>query len=281
MSGNISVDFLYFIFYSFLGWLCEVVFCTFLMGKWVNRGFLIGPVCPVYGVGALLVILLLSPVSGSLPLTFVLGVLVTSLLEYITGFALEKLFHTKWWDYSHERFQIHGRVCLTNSLLFGVLTVIVLFFLHPRLVFWVGALPSFWVRPAAVGLGILLAADTCLSVWSVLRLNRTMAYLKEISAHFYRRLEENQQRMEEVWSDYVERMRETLNIPLETAKLKEKLKQYIRAKSYFEQFSARRLMDAFPKMRPLKLNGQLTHLFSSIEEIRQERRKERQKKKGA
>lgn len=278
MTGVISIDFLYFIFYSFIGWICEVLFCSLLFKKWVNRGFLFGPVCPIYGVGAVLVISLLQPFTFNIWLTFLLGILVASLLEYGTGYAMEKMFHTKWWDYSHHRFHIRGRVCLTNSLLFGVMTVAVLFVIHPALSARIEGLPLGLTRLLSVLFAITLTADTILSVWSILRLNQTMAYLKEISAQTYKRLEESQHHMEEIWADYIERVRENLNLPAETAKLREKLKTYIRKQSPFEQFSARRLMDAFPKMRPLKLNGQLHHFIQSIEEIRIERHNKKTEK---
>ena len=109
--------FLSFVAYSFLGWCCETTYCSIGAGHFINRGFLSGPVCPVYGFGAMAVILLLEPVKNSAALVFLLGMAVASVLEYITGWLLETLFHTKWWDYSTYRFNIHGRVCLRNSLM--------------------------------------------------------------------------------------------------------------------------------------------------------------------
>ena len=100
MCGNFYVDFLYFIIYSFLGWVCEVIFCSVPARKFINRGFLMGPVCPIYGCGALLVIGFLMPFKDSLVMVFAVGMVVTSLLEYITSYAMEKLFHSRWWDYS-------------------------------------------------------------------------------------------------------------------------------------------------------------------------------------
>ena len=113
----------------------------------LTGAFLNGPFCPVYGVGALLVIFLLRPFTQNLLVLFVFGVLVTSVLEYITGFLLEKLFHTTWWDYSKRKFNIKGRVCLRNSLLFGVLSVLLLHFINPfveKLEAWI---PE-WALPA-------------------------------------------------------------------------------------------------------------------------------------
>ena len=136
-----------FALYSLLGWACESTYCSIPAKRFINRGFLNGPFCPVYGVGALLVIFLLRPFTQNLLVLFVFGVLVTSVLEYITGFLLEKLFHTTWWDYSKRKFNIKGRVCLRNSLLFGILSVLLLHFINPfveKLEAWI---PE-WALPA-------------------------------------------------------------------------------------------------------------------------------------
>lgn len=122
---------LYFIIYSFLGWVSECIYCSIPAKHWMNRGFLRGPYCPIYGFGALFVIWLLTPLLAKPMLVFLCGVIVTSLLEYITGYLLEMLFHTKWWDYSKRIGNINGRVCLLNSALFGLLSLAVMYFVHP------------------------------------------------------------------------------------------------------------------------------------------------------
>ncbi|MFQ7539298.1 MAG: putative ABC transporter permease [Clostridium sp.] len=103
---------LYFFLYSFFGWLCECIYCSIPAHTFINRGFLAGPYCPIYGCGALAVLHILDPFGYSIPLMFVMGIVVTSALEYVTSWGMEVLFHTKWWDYSSYPFNIHGRVCL-------------------------------------------------------------------------------------------------------------------------------------------------------------------------
>ncbi|MCI6737850.1 MAG: hypothetical protein MR593_07020 [Intestinibacter sp.] len=125
---------LYFFIYSFLGWLCESIYCSCLQKKIVNRGFLNGPICPVYGVGALIVITGLWSYRDNMVAVFVLGFILTSILEYITATVLEKLFHAKWWDYSNYKFNIHGKVCLLNSTMFGFLSLFVIEVLHPSVI---------------------------------------------------------------------------------------------------------------------------------------------------
>ncbi|MDD4715137.1 MAG: putative ABC transporter permease [Oscillospiraceae bacterium] len=122
--------FLWFLFYSFLGWLYESVLCSIQGGKLVNRGFLIGPVCPIYGAGAVLLIGALSQV-GNPALLFFAGIGLACSLEYFTSWLLEKLFHARWWDYSRYRFNLNGRICLLGALVFGVFTVLLLLWLHP------------------------------------------------------------------------------------------------------------------------------------------------------
>ena len=133
---------LLFLCYSFLGWACETVYCSIGKRKFVNRGFLNGPLCPVYGFGALAVLYFLRPVSDNIPLLFVSGMVLTSVIEYITGYLLEKLFATKWWDYSSRRFNIHGRVCLRNSLMFGALSVVAVRVIDPVIRGGIYALPA-------------------------------------------------------------------------------------------------------------------------------------------
>ena len=123
MFMHILELFLHFVFYSFLGWVAETIYCSLLQGKFVYRGFLSGPVCPIYGFGAIFVITLLQPFKENILMLFLMGVVITSTLEYITSYLLEVIFHMKWWDYSKRKFNINGRVCAWNSSLFGILSV--------------------------------------------------------------------------------------------------------------------------------------------------------------
>lgn len=123
----------YFVIYAFLGWVCEDLYCGIPKKKFINRGFLYGPYCPIYGVGALLVLYPLLFVKQYPILVFILGVLITSVLEYVTSWAMEKLFKTRWWDYSQRLLNINGRVCLLNSTLFGIMSIVVVYIIHPTI----------------------------------------------------------------------------------------------------------------------------------------------------
>ena len=132
----------YFIIYSSGGWLCECLYCGIPAKRFINRGFLWGPYCPIYGCGALLVLWFLMPFANQPVWIFLFGMLVTSLLEYVTSWGMECLFHTTWWDYSNRYFHINGRVCLRNSLLFGLMALIVMYWLHPTICTLIERIPT-------------------------------------------------------------------------------------------------------------------------------------------
>ena len=123
---------LYFSIYSFLGWICEVIYCSIPAKKFINRGFLKGPVCPVYGFGAMFVIYIMKWINiKSTILVFIFGGLIASIIEFIADILLEYVFHTRLWNYSDRKFNIKGRVCLLNSTLFAFLSVILIKIVHP------------------------------------------------------------------------------------------------------------------------------------------------------
>ena len=173
--------FWYFVLYSLLGWCAEVVFCTVNTGKFVNRGFLNGPVCPIYGFGMLIVLCALTPLSGSLPVLFVGGAVLASLLELVTGFALEKLFHTQWWDYSDKPFNVGGYICLSFSLLWGLLIVLVMRVIHPVVAGAVAVVPTLAGEIAAVPVLLAYLADLAVTVRGILKFNRSLGELEKIA----------------------------------------------------------------------------------------------------
>ncbi len=120
-----------FILYSILGWFMEVVIVSSKKRKITARGFLIGPWCPIYGFGALFITLLLRKYYNDPVALFVMSFLMGTILEYVTSYLMEKLFHARWWDYSNHKFQINGRVSLTTSLGFCALGVILVYILNP------------------------------------------------------------------------------------------------------------------------------------------------------
>lgn len=170
--------------YSFLGWLCETIFCSIGQKKFVYRGFLIGPVCPIYGFGALFILALLTDVKDNLPALFMSAMVVTSVLEYLTSFLMEKLFRAKWWDYSKKPFNIHGRVCLQNSVLFGIMGVLLARYIAP----FINSLTAYLDPSAALflagGVTALFVADTVVTVFTTLNLNERLRELETAAGAF-------------------------------------------------------------------------------------------------
>lgn len=128
----------YFFFYSFIGWFFESCYCSFKPKKWINRGFLRGPLCPIYGTGAMVILLLLMPLreATSHPylnelLIFTVGMVVCDAVEFATSYIMEKLFNARWWDYSGMRFNIQGRICLTHTFYWGTASCLFCYVLHP------------------------------------------------------------------------------------------------------------------------------------------------------
>lgn len=117
---QIMMYFLLFIIYSIIGWAVEMIVTSIDTKKIVNRGFLIGPYCPVYGIGAISIIIMLSKYKDDFVALFILAIVICSLIEYLTSYLMEKIFNARWWDYSHLSFNINGRICLGNSIIFGL-----------------------------------------------------------------------------------------------------------------------------------------------------------------
>ena len=132
----------YFLIYSCLGWCLEVVYAAVTTGKLVNRGFLNGPVCPIYGFGMVIVLYALTPLVDNTLLLYLGGVILPSVLELVGGWALYKLYRTRWWDYSDYPFNIGGYICLEFCLLWGVGTLVVMRIVHPIIAGLVAMVPT-------------------------------------------------------------------------------------------------------------------------------------------
>ena len=128
-----SLYFMLFLIYSIIGWFIEVCNSLVVEKKFVNRGFMLGPYCPIYGLSSIIMILYLNQYKDNIITVFLLAVFVCSIMEYIVSYLMEKLFNARWWDYSDRKFNINGRICLTNALLFGLLCVFLIYIINPFL----------------------------------------------------------------------------------------------------------------------------------------------------
>lgn len=132
---NIMIYVILFYIYSHLGWLIEVIDTLLIDHKFTNRGFLLGPYCPIYGFGSLLFIIFLKDSTNDFIGLFLKAIIICSILEYSTSYIMEKIFKMRWWDYSNRKFNINGRICLETMIPFGVLGSIVMYLINPKVTY--------------------------------------------------------------------------------------------------------------------------------------------------
>lgn len=167
---------LFFFIYAVIGWIVEVIHAALKRGKFENRGFLNGCWCPIYGVGVVLVLLCLTPININVFVLFAASLVLASILEFVVGFVLERLFKIKWWDYSKEHFNIKGYVCLKYSIMWGLACVIVVDLIHPTIAHLAHITPNL---AKYIICGVLCAAFIVDVVFTVIQL---IAYKKNYEA---------------------------------------------------------------------------------------------------
>ena len=171
----------YFLVYSCLGWCLEVVYAAATTGQIVNRGFLNGPVCPIYGFGMVIVLFALTPFEHSTLALYIGGVILPSALELVGGWALYKLYHTRWWDYSDKPFNIGGYICLEFSLLWGVGTLVMMKAIHPTIAGLVELVPPFIGFLLMCFLYAVYAADVVVTAVAASDLARELDVLENVA----------------------------------------------------------------------------------------------------
>lgn len=190
MRESIYYFILYFFVYGFLGWCTEVAFAACKERKFVNRGFLNGPICPIYGIGVGVVVQFLREFRSNFILLYLTSIILVTVLEWITGFILEKVFHNKWWDYSDMPFNINGYVCLLFSLIWGVACVVIVDFIHPLIHKGLTFIPVWIGIVLIVILGIVMFADLYVTASGILKMNKRLAKMDEIAEELHKLSEE-------------------------------------------------------------------------------------------
>ena len=179
MPENVYQAIWIFLIYAFLGWCAEVAYAAVHNGKFVNRGFLNGPVCPIYGVGMLVVVTLLWGLRHNLILLFLGSAGLTTTLEYATGLILERFFHDKWWDYSDKPFNVKGYICLEFTVLWGLAAAFVVGAVHPFVFMVINKTPFVF---GVILMSVLLAVfvtDLAITVTELVRLPKKMGAMLE------------------------------------------------------------------------------------------------------
>ena len=286
-----------FFIYAFLGWCTEVSYAALVTGKFVNRGFLNGPVCPVYGFGAVIVLAALTPLADNLLLLFLGSMALTSALEWLTGFALEKLFHQRWWDYSDQPFNLNGYICLRFSVAWGFACLFVVKLLHPTVLLFIRLIPQILGVVLLALMGAVMTADLAATVSTVVKLNRRLeqidelaARIKEASNEFGENLADRVLEAAEVgagWKEDLDELsfklaerRAELADSLEEweahreehrAQVRRQLEEWREAMENLhsgEFFGRRRLLRAFPRLRSIDHRDALERLRRRAENFR-------------
>lgn len=271
---SIYYSILYFFVYGFLGWCTEVIFAAFKQHRFVNRGFLNGPICPIYGVGVTLVIACLEAFQSNLLLLYISSVILVTVLEGVTGWAMDKLFHNKWWDYSKLPFNIGGYVCLLFSLIWGVACVFIVYFVHPLIHQVLSLIPHTAGIALIAILGIALLSDIIVTTSAIVKFNQYLERLKhitdelhaisnQIGAELYQNVmhvldmqESSRQKLDDVKLEVSEEIRmQIVELKTRAHNLGEKVPK-----------PARRLLKAFPKLESRNYKAQLELFRQKLEQ---------------
>lgn len=232
--------FIYLIIYSFIGWAYESIICSTGARKIINRGFLNGPICPIYGFGAMVVILLFYQRVENIYILFFASMLLISIVEYITSFLLEKIFHAKWWDYSNYRFNIKGRIFLLGAIVFGIFSVLAIKLVHPFIENIVNFIPEWILISSSILIFTLIMIDLYITVRYLFKLNST---LEEIQSAFNNYKEQYLKRTKRIKDSILGKFEES-----------EFYSERIERLLNWKPLQGIRLARAFPKIRPQKVN---------------------------
>lgn len=258
-----SAAFLIFIMFSVIGWVSEVIYVgIFSAHKFVNRGFLHGPLCPIYGVGGVVILMLPKFLYNTWIPLFLASMVFCTIVEYITSWLMEKLFHARWWDYSKHKFNIKGRVCLLNSLLFGFLGLGVIKFVYPHIIDllnWIGAT---WMQIDAMVIGIVLLIDIIATVYDLVDFTSTMEKLKlfgeTLRAHYGEEEWFNNGTLSEMMVSIKNHHEQTEH------KINQSIMQKIEIIQAFRHKNVQRLMNKFPTLNSKHFNEELADLRTRL-----------------
>ena len=191
----------FFYVYCFLGWIFESTYVSLKQKRLVNRGFLRLPMLPLYGSGAVMMLWVSLPVRDSLPLVYISGFIAATALEYVTGAVMERLFKVRYWDYSSQPFQLHGYICLSSSIAWGFLTILMTDVIHDPIARTVLAVPPVILLICDFVISVLFTADAYESIKAALALGHTLEAMTKLKAD----IEELQSKIELLREEAIER----------------------------------------------------------------------------
>lgn len=272
MIAGLSIYFILMDFYifAFAGWIYECTFVFLRDRKFVNRGFLVGPILPLYGFGAVLVYVLLRPFSEIASLLYIMGMVIATVIEYITSWLLEVVFHAKWWDYSKEPYNFQGRIALIPSLFWGILSLLMFDVLQPVASFIMGKIPEDIGRILLVIFLLLTVVDVAYTVITTFNFRKQLENLYE----FRKELEYFLQEIKGI------SMRDILNST--TKELVEKVSAmgFTEGKELLKRvprLRSQRLLDAFPTMKIITKNRSAVEVKKLLVNLKQKAERIRKK----
>ncbi len=186
MIYTFSTWLFFFYFYCFLGWVWETCYVSVLKAKWVNRGFMRGPFLPIYGSGAVVVLIFTLPFRTNAGLVFLVGMTSATLLEYFTGVAMEKMFHVRYWDYSSQRWNLNGHICVTSSLAWGAFSMILTLYGHTPVERFALRMNGNLLEVIVFVLTVYISIDMAESMREAFNLKEVLLSLEESSEEFRR-----------------------------------------------------------------------------------------------
>lgn len=251
---------IYFFIYAFLGWVIEVSYHTVTKGRFINRGFLAGPYCPIYGFGAIAVIFFLTDIGEKSRLILFLGsMFIASLIEFIAGFLLEKIFHERWWDYSNNKLNIGGYICLEFSIIWGVFCFLLYEVAHPMIRKLVGIIPDMALNYIAISLVIVMTLDLIATINTLIGLNKEFKAIEKISKDIKKVSDKIGERVYDKTLQ-IENRQEELKKTREYIELENRIKELRERRELIKE---KRILKSFPN-----LTNRLEERQRDIEELR-------------
>lgn len=259
---------LLFFFYCFCGWVWESCYVSAKQRHWVNRGFLHGPLLPIYGSGAIIILFATLPVADNFWLVYFLGMLAATALEYVVGAVMEQLFKVRYWDYTKQPFNLHGYICLTSSIAWGFFSDLLIYVIHPPIDKLLHKLPALLVNPLAAVIAVLFIMDTVKSTKAAIDLREVLTKLTEENAEL-RRLAKKAEAAQARTAEELQAFREKTSLDryLLQSYLADELEAHRTAKQVRKQRRRAALENAFRRRVESKLEI-LANIAQALEKTR-------------
>lgn len=264
MFTDIENYILLFFLYGFMGWCAEVAFAACKHSRFVNRGFLNGPICPIYGFGVVLVVLALRPVFSNLALLYLGSFFLTTAIEFLTGFLLERIFHARWWDYSTMPLNICGYVCLLFSIIWGLACMVIVRWVHPAFYRMVVTVPRLLAHILTGSLIALIITDCCATLAGIRKLSERLRLLTEIAGEIHKISDSIGQSIADHTMDTKEHVDEArARVDRDREQAEARIAELrVRARAIMEErhFGTRRILEAFPNLKSHNYAEGIAHM---------------------